>query len=107
MKIQVDGKSVLDLNETKQKVIKRDIPDEIFQEDMERRVHYAINHKYEQCFKRLKEEWDQKLKGRVESVPTDPDKYAELVFSQPDYKSRSQREKEGKHQEHLERTGQN
>lgn len=106
MKIQVEGKSVLELNETKKKVIKNNIPDEIFQEDMERRVHYAIHHKYEQCFKRLKEEWDQKLKDRVDSVPTDPDKYAELVFAQKDYLSRSQREKEAKKEEHLQRTGQ-
>lgn len=106
MKIQIDGKTVLELSETKKKVIKCDIPDEIFQEDMERRVNYIIQHKYEQCFKRMKEEWDQKLKGRVDSVPTDPDKYAELIFSQPEYRSRSQREQEAKRQEHLKRTGQ-
>lgn len=106
MKVQVDGKTVHELNETKKKVIQNDIISEIFQSDMERRVAWVISHKYEQCFKRLKEEWEPKLKGRVEAFPSDPDKFAELIFSQPDYKSRSQREKEENNVEHLKRTGQ-
>lgn len=106
MKIQVDGKEVLNLNETQKKVIKNDILEEIFQEDMERRVAYILQHKYEQCFKRLKEQWEPKLASRMELVPTNPDKFAELVFSQPEYKSRSKREQEAKEQERKARTGQ-
>lgn len=94
MKIQVDGKSVLELNATKKKVIKNDIPDEIFQEDMERRVSHVLMHKYENCFERLKKEWEPKLAQRMSSIPTDPDAFAELVFQQPEYKNRSQREAE-------------
>jgi hypothetical protein len=94
MKIQVDGKTVHQLNETQKKVIQNDIQSEIFQSDMERRVAYIIHHKYEQCFDRLKKEWEPKLQGRVQSVPTNPDALAELIFSQPDYKSRSIRDKE-------------
>lgn len=106
MKIQVNGKTVHELNETQKNVIKNDISSEIFQEDMERRVKYIIEHKYEQCFKRLKAEWEPKLKGRVEAIPLDADKFAELVFSQPDYKNRSTREREVQEQEHKRRTGQ-
>jgi hypothetical protein len=94
MKIQVDGKQVLELNETQKKVIKNDILDEIFQQDMERRVHYILTHKYERCFDRLKKEWEPKLRARLPSIPTDPDALAELIFAQPDYKNRSQREAE-------------
>lgn len=106
MKIQVDGKPVFELNETQKKVIQNDIPSEIFVSDMERRARYIIEHKYERCLKRLKEEWEPKLRDRVQSVPTDQDALAELIFSQPDYRSRSQREKEAKDKEHRERTGQ-
>lgn len=106
MKVQVDGKLILELNDTQKRVIQDEIPKEIFQSDMERRIHYILTHKYEQCFKKLKEEWEPKLSKRVPSVPTDPDKLAELIFSQPDYKSRSQREEDLKTQDHLRRTGQ-
>lgn len=106
MKIQIDGKTIFELNDTKKKVIQNDIPSEVFQEDMERRAQWVVEHKYEQCFKRLKEEWEPKLKGKVESFPADDDKFAELIFSQPEYKSRSQKIREEKEQEHLKRTGQ-
>lgn len=91
MKISVDDKELFTLSEIQKKVIKNDIHEDIFDEDMKRRLQYILIHKYEECFKRLKNEWDQKLMNVVNFVPTDPDKYAELVFSQPDYKSKSQK----------------
>lgn len=94
MRIDVDGKKVLELNETQKKVIQNDIPSEIFQQDMERRVNWVLSHKYRRCFERLKLEWEPKLRERVDTVPTDPDKLAQLIFSQPDYKNRSQKESE-------------
>lgn len=106
MKIQVDGKTVHEMNDTKKKVIQNDIASEMFQEDMERRVRWVIEHKYQQCFERLKKEWEPKLRERVESVPTDADKLAELIFAQPDYKSRSKKLAEEKEKLHLARTGQ-
>lgn len=99
MEVKVDNKEVLNLSETQKKVIQNDIPSEIFQEDMERRVYWILTHKYEQCFKRLKDEWEPKLKERgIEMIPTNEEKFAELVFSQNDYKNRSIREKETKQQ---------
>lgn len=94
MKVSVDGKQILELTNTQEKVIQNDIPTSIFQEDMERRVKYTLTHKYERCFERLKSQWEPILSQRIESVPTDPDKFAQLIFSQPDYKNRSQREQE-------------
>jgi hypothetical protein len=94
MKIQVDGKTVYELNETQKKVIQNDIYIEIFQEDIERRARWVIEHKYERCFERLKNQWEPILRNRISSIPTDPDQLAELIFSQPDYKNRSQRESE-------------
>ena len=93
MKISVDGKELFELTETQKKVIKNDILEEIFDEDMKRRLQYTLVHKYEKCFERLKAEWDPKLAARgIEFIPTNPDAYANLVFSQMDYNSRSIRE---------------
>lgn len=95
MKVKVNEKEVIDLNETRKKVIKNEIPAEIFDADMERRVCWVCEHKYEKCFARLKAEWDKKLgENGVALIPSDPDAYAELVFLQPNYKDRSARDAE-------------
>ena len=92
MKISVDGKDLFEITETQKKVIRNEIPEDIFDQDMKRRLEWVLTHKYERCFDRLKKEWDEKLiQNGVKSVPTDKDEYAELVFSQPNYKNRSQR----------------
>lgn len=92
MKISVDDQELFTLSETQKKVIRNDIHEDIFEEDMKRRLQYILTHKYDQCFRRLKNEWMPKMKGRVESIPVDEDAFAEMIFSQPDYKNRSQRE---------------
>jgi len=95
MKISVDDKELYTLTETQKKVIRNEIPEDIFVSDMERRLKWVLMHKYEQCFKKLKAEWDTKFhENNVKSVPTHPDEYAQLVFSQPNYKNRSQKDKE-------------
>lgn len=93
MKIKVDDVEVFELNETKKNVLKNDIHEDVFDEDMKRRVKYIVEHKYEQCFKRLKNEWEPKLRDLgVESVPLDDDAFAEVVFAQPTYKNRKVRD---------------
>lgn len=89
MKVSVDDQELFTLSEIQKKVIQNDIPSDIFESDMKRRLEYVLTHKYEQCFRRLKSQWEQKLADRgVEFIPTDPDSFANLVFSQPDYKDR-------------------
>ena len=69
-----------------------DIHKDVFPEDMKRRLQYILMHKYEQCYKRLKAEWEPKLKERgVAMFPSDEGAFAELIFSQPDYKGRKER----------------
>lgn len=93
MKIKIDDKVIYDLTDTIKKVICNEIHIEEFDEDIERRLTWIVSHKYEQCFRRLKAEWDDKLASRgIKYIPTDRTQYAELVFSQPDYKGRSARE---------------
>lgn len=88
MKISVNDIKLYELNETQKKVICNDIASSLFDEDMKRRLKWVLMHKYEQCFKKLHEEWMPILAQRMDSVPTDKDKFAQLVFSQPDYKCR-------------------
>jgi len=96
MKFVVDGEQILELNETKKKVIGNDIHEDQLNQDLKRRVGYIVTHKYEQCLKRLKSEWMPKLKAKgVQNVPLDDDQFAELVFQQPEYKSRKQRDLDG------------
>ena len=95
MKISVDGIDLYTLSDIQSQVIKNDINSDIFDADMKRRLKVSLMHKYERCFTRLKQEWDNKLAANgVESVPTDPDQYAALVFSQPNYKDRKSRDAE-------------
>ena len=86
MKISVDGQEVFSLSETQEAVIKSEIPDDIFDADMKRRLEWVLTHKYEQCFERLKKEWEPKLKERYQMLPSGDDAIAQLICSQPDYK---------------------
>ena len=97
MKISVDGVDLLTLSETQKKVIQNEIKSEIFDADIKRRIEWVITHKYDQCFKKLKAEWDPKLAAAgVESIPTNKDAFAQLVFQQPGYRDRKNRDLESK-----------
>ena len=96
MKISVNDQEVFTLSEIQKKVIQNDIPSEIFEEDMRRRLKWVlVDEKYERCMERLRKEWEPKLKSEgVTMFPSDDDAFAQLVFSRPTYKNRSQRESE-------------
>lgn len=92
MKITVDGVDLLELTETQKSVMKYFIHEDEFEQDMKRRISWIINQKYEACWKDFKEEWDEKLAANgVDMIPSNKDRYAELVFSQPNYKSAQQK----------------
>jgi hypothetical protein len=92
MKISVDGKDLFELTETQKKVIMNDIHEDIFDEDMKRRLQWVLTHKYERCLERLKNEWMPILKENMQSIPTNDEALAEIIFEQKDYKSRKDRE---------------
>ena len=97
MKISINDNKIFELTETQKLVIKNEIHADEFEADMARRLEWVLMHKYEQCFKKLKTEWDAKLiHNGVESCPTQPDSYAKLVFAQPNYKDRKAKEIEAK-----------
>lgn len=88
MKVSVNDQELFSLSETQKQVMMHQIPSDIFEQDMKRRLQWILMHKYEECFKALKAEWDPKLAANgVKMIPTDPNEYAQLVFSQPNYKS--------------------
>jgi hypothetical protein len=92
MKISVNDVELFTLTDTQKAVIKNDINADEFDTDMKRRLLYILEHKYEQCFNRLKSQWEQKLAARYAQVPTDKDSLAQLIFEQPDYKDRKARD---------------
>lgn len=97
MKISINDKELLAISDVQKGVICNDINSDFFEEDLKRRIEWAIMHKYEKSFKRLKEEWDNKLiDNGVSMVPTNRDEYAKLVFEQPNYKCRKKRDMENK-----------
>ena len=50
-------------------------------------------HLYDQSFIKLKNSWEPRLKDLgIQSVPTDPDAFAELIFARPEYLDRKNRD---------------
>jgi len=97
MKISVNDQELFSLTETQKKVIANDINEDMLEDDLKRRLEYIIMHKYEQCFKRLKADWEPKLEENgITMMPVKPDDFAQLVFSQPNYESRKLRDDKSK-----------
>ena len=93
MKISVNGQDLFELSEIQRKVICNDVHEDIFDEDMKRRIQWILMEKYKECFNRLKLEWDEKLAAAgIKALPIDKDEYAQLVFSQSNYKCRKDRD---------------
>lgn len=91
MDFKIDDEVVFTLSATQEQMLKYSIRDSEFNGEMKRRVLSVIHDRYQQCFNKFKQDWDAKLLAReVSTVPLDPDAYAELVFAQPDYKSRTE-----------------
>lgn len=97
MKILIDDKVILELDEVQLKVWRDEIPDENLQEELEFRIRSAILDKYHKIYKRMEEYWVPQLRTLgVKSIPLDEKEFAELVFSQPSYATRTQREEQYK-----------
>ena len=98
MKISVNcacSDKLFELSETQKKVMCPDIPEDILDEELKRRLQYILMHKYERCWERLQKERLPKLAAAgVKSVPMDKDELAALIFTQPEYKSRKDRDTE-------------
>lgn len=95
MKVSINDVELFNISDIKKQVICNDIPAEVLEEDLQRRIGWVMAHKYERCMERLKKEWMPKLKAAgVENIPLDDDVFAAMVFARPEYKDRSARELE-------------
>jgi hypothetical protein len=94
MKISVNDVELFTLTDVQKKVIMDYVPESIFEDDMKRRLNWVLMHLYDQAFIHFKQRNEPLLlANNVDSVPTDPDKFAELVFSQPGYQDRETRDR--------------
>jgi len=95
MKISVDDKELWTITDIDKDILRYNIDADKLDDAVKYALFSILNHKYEACFKRLKAEWLPKLAANgVESIPTDKDAFAQLVFAQPNYKDRSARDLE-------------
>jgi hypothetical protein len=86
MKFYVEKTQVYELDTTQQKIIQDNVKPDLFVGDMERRVAWVISQKLDQSFDSLFTHWLPILQQRYESLPSNKNAFAELVFAQPDYK---------------------
>lgn len=88
MKVSINDKELFTLNEIKKKVLQHELGHDVI-DDLSSRIQWIVLHGYERAFQRFKKEWDPKLIiAGIDMIPTDPDKYAEMVFSQVFYKKK-------------------
>jgi hypothetical protein len=93
MIISVDGVEIFRLTDAQKQVIKDGIPSDIFESEMKRCLQYSLISIYEHYYKKLREEWEPKLSAAgIALAPTDPDAYAQLIFSQHGYKDKTARD---------------
>jgi hypothetical protein len=92
MKISVNDVELYTINETQLNVLKDYVPASVLEEDMKRRLVWVYSEFYKGAFRQLKDKWDPILAERVQSIPTDKDAFAQLVFQQPDYLDRAGRD---------------
>ena len=89
MKFYVDSVCVLELSPVQEQILLSGIPADVFVPTMQQRVVWVINQVIDGSFDSLFNKWLPILQGRYDSLPSNPDKFAELIFSQPDYKPAS------------------
>ena len=87
MKISIDSREITTLNTHKKDVIKNDIPVEIFDMDMQRRIIYWVkDNLFGKAMNILKKRWSSILRDRgIADLPTGDSDYAALLLTQPEF----------------------
>ena len=86
MKFYVDSVCVLELSPVQEQILLSGIPADVFVPTMEQKVVWVINQGITGSFDNLFNKWLPILQTRYDSLPSRSEPFAELVFSQPDYK---------------------
>jgi len=90
--VSVDGEEAFKILSIKRKLIREATSTKDCYSWCVDKMKFVLLHKYERCMQRLRQEWEARLAAKgFSSVPSDDDEFANLVFSQPDYKNRSER----------------
>lgn len=94
MQVKLDDEVLFEIDERMVNLIAHDIIDPI--PDIKRRLRWVIEHKCDQCYVRMKDQWMEKLMAdpKVDSIPANKQKFVDMILSHPEYKNRAQREKE-------------
>ena len=95
MQIKIDDSVVFEISDVDVKLLEHDLIN--VEAEIRRRLEYIIKHKVEQCYKRLKDEWDKKLAEdpKIKSVPSKRDDYVSFITRLPSYQNRVERESNG------------
>ncbi len=100
MLVKLDNEVLFEIDDRMIKLLAHDLVNPI--EEIKRRLKWVIEHKCDQCFLRMSQEWttpdekgESKLsKSGIDAVPTSRRGLVDLIVSHPHYKNRSAREKQ-------------
>ncbi len=93
MRITLDDEEILTLSEIQKKVIQNDIPSELFEHDMKRRLKYMIDHPCEHHIERNSDSWREELKKKnVSLYPSDKWTFANVLYQSRNYEPHDQKE---------------
>lgn len=84
MKIQIDGRVILEVDDKMKQVLAHDIGANV-DGDIERRLKWVINHKYTNVKQRIIQQWFPTLQERYDTLPSKDDQLLDLIFQQSDY----------------------
>jgi len=92
-----DHTKTITLTETQQKILSNDLYNDTDNAGIDTWIQEAMNGKVNNCWKRFRNEWTQKLMDDpsfTDPIPSDQTSFVNLVLARPDYKNRKVRDDE-------------
>ena len=83
--VSVNGEPVLKISAHKKRVICDSIHEDMLEEDLNRRIRWVIDAKYNACLNRMVSRWLPILQSRYDTLPTNIDNLVNIIYEQPDY----------------------
>ena len=83
------------LTETQQKILSNDLYNDTDNGGLDKWIQEAVDGKINNCWKRMRTEWTQKLmddESFTDSIPSNQTTFVNLVTARSDYKNRKQRD---------------
>jgi len=93
MKFYIDNKLVYEITDTQKKILLHVFHKELFDDIFEHKIRFILDRELEVASSDLRNEWMNKLRASgVKSIPLDQYELAELIFSQPGYKNKNDKD---------------